>query len=74
MFDVMRVTPWEDPGAGNNKLSLVDLSGRKGPLLGEGETCVVNAAIMKSSFPHVGGKQFHKPIVVDVNLPVWGEG
>ncbi|KAF4983424.1 hypothetical protein FZEAL_1153 [Fusarium zealandicum] len=48
----------------------VALAGR----MGRRETCVVNAAIMKSRYPHVGGKQFNKPIVVDLNLPVWGEG
>jgi hypothetical protein len=37
------------------------------------ETCVINAAIMAKSWPHVGGKQFNRPIVVDVNLPVWDE-
>ncbi|RCI13207.1 hypothetical protein L249_1171 [Ophiocordyceps polyrhachis-furcata BCC 54312] len=55
---------WNDPGAGNKKLSLVHLDGM-------GETCIVNAAMMKSRRPHVGGKQFHKPIVVDVDLPPW---
>lgn len=122
------VTPWADPGDGNNKLSLVDLTGRKEPslandgshpthpeseaarkehsvtfssaddvgqeslstVIGKGgdptsgrtdseallgrmgrlETCIVNAAIMKSRYPHIGGKQFYKPIVVDVDLPV----
>ncbi len=37
---------------------------------GRRETCVVNAAILKSKFPHAGGKQFNKPIVVDLDLPV----
>ncbi|OAA69201.1 ser/Thr protein phosphatase [Akanthomyces lecanii RCEF 1005] len=37
---------------------------------GRRETCVVNAAILKSKFPHKGGKQFNKPIVVDLDLPV----
>ena len=45
------------------------LLGRMGRL----ETCVVNAAIMKSRYPHVGGKTYYKPIVVDLNLPVWSE-
>lgn len=136
-------TRWQDPGDGNNKLSLVDLTGRKAPSLandgshpgrfgttaesndimansdpstsianrgytfssgvldarvahgtlglggdttssrcdqvalvgrmGRRETCVVNAAIMKSRYPHTGGKRFNKPIVVDLNLPVWEE-
>lgn len=125
------VTLWEDPGEGNNKLSLVDLTGKRAPSLandgshpdresdvqglaassaftfssdvvdaqarhatiglggdpnsarcdqaalagrlGRQETCVVNAAIMKSRYPHVGGKRFNKPIVVDLDLPVWKE-
>ncbi|KAH8174380.1 calcineurin-like phosphoesterase domain-containing protein [Sarocladium implicatum] len=125
------VARWTDPGEGNKKLSLVDLTGRKEPSLandgshltksalraarqdhavsfssadaegpeslstsigkggdpesgrsdseallgrmGRRETCIVNAAIMKSRYPHIGGKQFYKPIVVDVDLPVWHE-
>ncbi|PHH58826.1 hypothetical protein CDD81_4355 [Ophiocordyceps australis] len=39
--------------------------------LGRRETWVVNAAIMKSRYPHKGGKQFYKAMVVDVDLPVW---
>ncbi|KAF5679499.1 phosphoesterase [Fusarium circinatum] len=39
--------------------------------MGRRETCVVNAAIMKSRYPHIGGKQFYKPIVVDLDLPIW---
>lgn len=134
------VVRWEDPGQGNNKTCLVDLTGKKAPSLandgshpgrygtsirgsdvtkvshsnesatspyvfgsgpmdshashgtvglggdaasprsdqaalfgrmGRRETCVVNAAIMKSRHPHIGGKQFNKPIVVDIDLPVW---
>ncbi|OOF94607.1 hypothetical protein ASPCADRAFT_50140 [Aspergillus carbonarius ITEM 5010] len=37
------------------------------------ETCIVNAAIMATSWPHRGGKRFHAPIVVDLGLPVWKE-
>ncbi|CAH0038665.1 unnamed protein product [Clonostachys rhizophaga] len=44
-----------------------------GGRMGREETCIVNAAIMKSRYPHVGGKQFNKPIVVDLDLPVWEE-
>lgn len=40
-------------------------------LVGRRETCVVNAAIAATSWPHVNGKRFHKPIVVDLDLPVW---
>jgi hypothetical protein len=126
-FAEKAVTRWTDPGEGNNKLSLVDLTGRKEPSLnndgshpdepqearsnggifssdvdggtgesatvgkgggpssgrcdreallgrlGRRETCIVNAAIMKSRHPHTGGKQFYKPIVVDLDLPVWYE-
>ncbi|KAJ6079721.1 hypothetical protein N7467_009474 [Penicillium canescens] len=35
------------------------------------ETCIVNAAVVATSFPHRGGKRFNSPIVVDVELPVW---
>lgn len=35
------------------------------------ETCVVNAAIMATSWPHRGGKQFNAPMVVDIELPEW---
>ena len=36
------------------------------------ETCVVNAAIMASSWPHKGinGRKYNKPIVVDIDLPI----
>lgn len=38
------------------------------------ETCIVNAAIMATSWPHRGGKRFNMPIVVDLELPVRMEG
>ena len=62
---------------GNKKISLVDLTAKgPHPLDNDGrlerrETCIVNAAIVASSYPHSGGKKFNKPIVVDVDLPVW---
>lgn len=98
---------WVDPGEGNKKLSLVDMTGRNRSLFraddssfveaqaldptetlsrpftdwardaGPGErkqTCIVNAAIMKSKYPHAGGKEYSKPIVVDLMLPVWEDG
>ncbi|KAL9941372.1 hypothetical protein ACHAQF_008365 [Verticillium nonalfalfae] len=43
------------------------LAGRLGRL----ETCVANCAIMAKSYPHVGGRKMNKPIVVDLDLPVW---
>jgi len=37
--------------------------------LGHRETCIINASIMASSWPHgPGGKKFNKPIVVDIDL------
>ncbi|KAK4240160.1 hypothetical protein C8A03DRAFT_13499 [Achaetomium macrosporum] len=38
---------------------------------GRRETCVINCAIVASKWPHAGGKRFNKPIVVDLDLPVW---
>jgi Icc-related predicted phosphoesterase len=52
----------------SQRCDLEALSGR----MGRQETCIVNAAIMASSWPHsAGGKKFNKPIVVDIDLPVW---
>jgi hypothetical protein len=34
------------------------------------ETCIVNAAITATNWPHRGGKRFNPPIVVDLNLPL----
>ena len=41
--------------------------------MGRQETCVINAAIMATSWPHKsnGGKKYNKPIVVDIDLPLW---
>ncbi|KAK3297207.1 Metallo-dependent phosphatase-like protein [Chaetomium fimeti] len=38
---------------------------------GRRETCIVNCAIVATGWPHTGGKRFNKPIVVDLDLPVW---
>ncbi|KAL2821106.1 Metallo-dependent phosphatase-like protein [Aspergillus granulosus] len=36
------------------------------------ETCIVNAAIMASGWPHRGGRRFYPgPIIVDLELPIW---
>lgn len=52
----------------SKRCDLEALSGR----LGRKETCVINAAIMASSWPHgAGGKRYQKPIVVDIDLPLW---
>jgi Icc-related predicted phosphoesterase len=42
------------------------LTGREGRT----ETCIVNASILGSSFPHPAGKRFNQPIVVDLELPM----
>lgn len=41
--------------------------------LGRRETCVINAAIMASSWPYKGssGQKYNKPFVVDIDLPTW---
>ena len=124
---------WEDPGQGNKKQSLIDLSGKSPePIqntgasdhpaedarsrtsrmisgarddaevdsershlnlrgyggtppsgrcdmdalagrMGRKETCIINAAIMASSWPYKAsqGRKYNKPIVVDIDLPVW---
>ncbi|KAK0101407.1 hypothetical protein ONS95_006581 [Cadophora gregata] len=78
-IDEDKVERWEDPGRNNKKISLVDLTAkRRNPLENDGklerkETCIVNAAIVASSYPHTGGRKFNKPIVVDLDLPVWEE-
>lgn len=53
------------------RCDLEALSGR----MGRKETCIINAAMMASSWPHSagGGKKFNKPILVDIDLPVWEE-
>jgi Icc-related predicted phosphoesterase len=65
------VSDWRDPGAGNKKQSLFDLTkSRVGHALRAGEeTVVVNASIMAKSYGR-GAKAFNKPVVVDVELPV----
>lgn len=61
---------WTDPGIGNKKQSLLNLTGSRGDwALHVGhQTAVVNASIMARSWG-TGGRAFNKPIVVDVNMP-----
>jgi Icc-related predicted phosphoesterase len=68
------VTEWQDPGSGNKKQSLFDLTASRGD--GDGvalqlgkETAIVNASIVAKSYGR-GVKAFNKPIVVDIELPV----
>ncbi|KAK7999094.1 phosphoesterase [Apiospora marii] len=56
-----------DPGSARSDQSA--LAGR----LGRRETCIVNAAIQASGYPHVGPRLLNKAIVVDLDLPVWEE-
>lgn len=69
------VWKWEDGSVGTKKQALLDLTGRtKGPggrslTLGT-ETAVVNCAIMAKSHGREGKKEFNKPIVVDLPLPL----
>jgi hypothetical protein len=54
----------------SQRCDLAALSGR----MGRQETCIVNAAIMASSWPRNEAKKFNKPIVVDIDLPLWKKG
>lgn len=37
---------------------------------GRAQTCIVNAAFMTKNWPHKDGKKFHKPVVIDIDLPI----
>lgn len=67
------VTVWEDPGAGNKKQSLLDLTHIDPTIRPSAATAVVNASIMAKSWGQ-GSKAFNKPIVVDLALPAYGAG
>ncbi|KAJ9134663.1 Metallophosphoesterase domain-containing protein 1 [Pleurostoma richardsiae] len=54
----------EGAGARCDRLALCCRMGRR-------ETCVVNCAVVATSWPHHGGKRLNKPIVVDIDLPAW---
>ncbi|KAI1451864.1 Metallo-dependent phosphatase, partial [Annulohypoxylon moriforme] len=64
------------PGLGTRGLSGSPTSARSDGTglisrLGRRETCVVNCAIQAASYPHSGPRRLHKPIVVDIDLPIW---
>lgn len=43
-------------------------------VLEKAETSIVNASIMASSWPHrSGGRRFNKPIIIDIDLPIYTE-
>ena len=52
----------------SGRCDLEALAGRRG----RKETCVINAAIMASSWPYKlkGNSKYNKPIIVDIDLPV----
>ena len=68
------MSDWRDPGAGNKKQSLFDLTkSRLGYALQAcEETAIVNASIIAKSYGR-GAKAFNKPVVVDVEMPVPAE-
>ncbi|KAI3335112.1 Metallo-dependent phosphatase-like protein [Ustulina deusta] len=57
----------ENPDSGRSDRAA--LTGR----LGRKETCIVNCSIQHSSYPHSGRgpRRLNKPIVVDLELPMW---
>jgi Icc-related predicted phosphoesterase len=72
------IAEWTDPGSGNKKQSLFDLTGKKSRIApitvadaaADGaakQTAIVNASIMAKSYGR-GAKAFNKPIVVDIEL------
>jgi Icc-related predicted phosphoesterase len=67
------VTEWQDPGSGNKKQCLFDLTKKSRKAAGADgaakETAIVNASIMAKSYGR-GAKAFNKPIVVDIELPI----
>jgi hypothetical protein len=75
------VAEWIDPGSGNKKQSLFDLTGKKSRRADPHaaadtgtakQTAIVNASIMAKSYGQ-GAKAFNKPIVVDIELPAMKE-
>lgn len=71
---MMRTSDFGSSVTANERLSRLHqrniqaLTGR----LGRSETCIVNAAIMARSHGN-GPKRYNKPIVVDLELPIWRE-
>ncbi|CAJ2508287.1 Uu.00g094730.m01.CDS01 [Anthostomella pinea] len=64
------------PGIGTRGLSGSPESARSDQAalagrLGRKETCIVNCAIQSTGYPHSGPRRLNKPIVVDLDLPVW---
>ncbi|KAK8859194.1 Metallo-dependent phosphatase-like protein [Apiospora arundinis] len=75
---VPAATAAAEPGIGTRGLGGDPASARSDQAalagrMGRRETCIVNAAIQASGYPHVGPRRLNKAIVVDLDLPVWGE-
>ncbi|KAK5046947.1 hypothetical protein LTR84_007301 [Exophiala bonariae] len=77
---VQEVTPVDgeetialDASGSNRTASVMDLISdfeKKETRSGRLQTCVVNAAYMGKNWPHKDGKTFHKPIVIDLDVPI----
>jgi len=50
--------------------STADTRPTDGGRAGRAQTCIVNAAFMGKNWPHKDGKTFHKPVVIDMDLPI----
>lgn len=71
---MMPDSPQQSPNAPFSPCSsLIEDTGRGEIHPRRKETCIANAAIVASKWPHQGGKKFHPPIVVDLELPIWSE-
>ncbi|KAK6951562.1 hypothetical protein Daesc_006083 [Daldinia eschscholtzii] len=67
-----------NPGIGTRGLGGNPASARSdGPALagrlGRRETCIVNCALQQTSYPHSAPRRLHKPVVIDINLPIWDD-
>ena len=69
MAELVPATRGQGGAPPSGRCDLEALSGR----LGRQETCIINAAIMASSWPHrsITGRKYNKPFVVDIELPTW---
>jgi hypothetical protein len=57
----LKISESEPENTTLNMAARMDIVDRK-------ETCIVNASILATNWPHKGGKKFNAPLVVDVNL------
>ena len=70
--EVEQIRPAARGQGGNAPSGRCDIEALDGRM-GRRETCIVNAAIMASSWPYKAsaGRKYNKPIVVDIDLSVW---